>query len=80
MEEVGAFGGRILNVQVPDCPRKPWTTLRVEGRLLKTDLDEGSEINLPPIDEDVETGTVSLGFASVCVVVMEDVTTVALPS
>lgn len=57
------FGERILNVQVPDCPRKPGTTLRVEGRLLnETDLDAVSVTVLLLIDEDVETGTVTVGF------------------
>lgn len=74
------FGERILNVQVPDCPRKPGTTLRVEGRLPnETDLDVVSVTGLPLIDEDVETGTVTVGFVCICVVGLEDVTMAALP-
>lgn len=65
-------------MQVPDCPRKPGTTLRVEGRLLnETVLDEVSVTGLPLIDEDVETGTVTAVFVCVCGVGLEDVTMVA---
>lgn len=63
---------------MPDCPRKPGTTLRVEGTLLiETALDEVSVTGLALIDEDVETGKVTAGF--VCVCGLKDLTMVALP-
>lgn len=73
-------GGRILNVQVPDCPKKPGTTLRVEGTLLnETALDEVSVTGLALIDEEAETGTVTADFDCVCGIGLKDLTMVALP-
>lgn len=67
------FGGRILNVQVPDCPRKVGLTLMVEGRLLSdTDLDVVRVTGLPL--KNAEAGTVTVVFACVWLVGLDDVT------
>lgn len=65
---VEVFGGRILNVQVPDCPRKVGLTLMVEGRLLS---DVVRVTGLPL--KNAEAGTVIV-FACVWLVGLDDVT------
>lgn len=72
------FGGKILSVQVPDCPRNVGVTLMVEGRLLnETDLDVVRVPGLPL--KIVGADTVYVYFACVWLVGLDDVTVVVLP-